>query len=110
MEISRGPLEVQQLLDQSLDTAEIVDITAEALDLQRSYIDAGFVRAKSHNDALHVATATVNHCAIIVSWNFRDIVNFRKIPLYNAVNGMQGYANVAIYSPLEVTKDDEENV
>lgn len=109
-EIFRGPLEVQQLLDQSLGAAEIVEITAEAIDLQQAYIDAGFVRAKSHNDALHVATATINHCGIIVSWNFRDIVNFRKIPLYNAINGMQGYANIAIYSPLEVIRNDDEIV
>ncbi len=109
-EIAVGPQQVQELLDQSLPSAEIVEITAEALDLQQAYIDAGFVRAKSHNDALHVAVATVQRCALIVSWNFRDIVNFRKIPLYNAVNGMQGYGNLAIYSPLEVTKDDDETV
>ena len=47
---------------------------------------------------------------LIVSWNFRDIVNFRKIPLYNAINATLGYGNIAIYSPLEVTKDDDETV
>ena len=109
-EISRGPQEVQDLLALHLPTAEIVDITADALDLQQAYIDAEFVRAKSHNDALHVAVATIHRCALIVSWNFRDIVNFRKIPLYNEVNVSLGYGNIAIYSPLEVTKDDDETV
>lgn len=106
-EIARGPQIVQNLLDSCLRTAEIVDITIEALELQRAYIDAGYVRAKSHNDALHVALATVNRCSIIVSWNFRDIVNYRKIPLYNAINAINGFGNIAIYSPLEVIKDDE---
>jgi hypothetical protein len=90
--------------------AEVVEITEEAFDLQQAYIDAGFVRAKSHNDAFHVATATLNRCALVVSWNFRDIVNFRKIPLYNAINAMHGYGSLAIYSPLEVIKDDDEDV
>jgi predicted nucleic acid-binding protein len=107
-EISRAPQEVQELLALHLPAAEIVDITADALNLQQAYIDAGFVRAKSHNDALHVAVASIHRCALIVSWNFSDIVNFRKIPLYNAVNAAQGYENLAIYSPLEVTKDDDE--
>jgi predicted nucleic acid-binding protein len=109
-EISHAPQEVQELLAHHLPNAEIVEITADALDLQQAYLAAGFVRAKSHNDALHVATATLSHCALIVSWNFRDIVNFRKIPLYNAVNATLGYGNIAIYSPLEVTKDDDETL
>ena len=37
-------------------------------------------------DALHVAVATVSGCSVIVSWNFKHIVNYRKIPLYNAIN------------------------
>jgi len=41
---------------------------------------------KSEVDALHVAVATVSNCRLIVSWNFKHIVNFQKIPLYNGVN------------------------
>ena len=108
-EIAAGPPEVQELLDHHIDSAEIVDINLEAIELQQAYIAAGFVRAKSHNDALHVAAATVHGCSLIVSWNFRDIVNFRKIPLFNAINAIHGYGSLAIYSPLEVTKDDDES-
>ena len=39
---------------------------------------------------------------MIVSWNFKHIVHYQKIPLYNAVNTLQGYGNIFIYSPLEV--------
>ena len=90
--------------------AEVVEINDRALDLQQAYIDAGFVRAKSHNDALQVATATVHRCGLIVSWNFRDIVNYRKIPLYNAANQMHGYGSLSIYSPLEVTTNEDEDI
>ena len=39
---------------------------------------------------------------MIISWNFKHIVNYRRIPMYNAVNIGQGFGNLNIYSPLEV--------
>jgi hypothetical protein len=50
------------------------------------------------------ALATVNNCPIIVSWNFKHIVHFEKIPLYNSINLINGYQPIAIYSPLEVLR------
>ena len=58
-------------------------------------------------DALHVAVATVTGCEVIVSWNFRHIVNFERIPMYNKINAVNGYNPIAIYSPLEVLADEE---
>ena len=37
-------------------------------------------------DALHIAFATVAGVDILVSWNFKYIVNFRRIRAYNEVN------------------------
>jgi hypothetical protein len=42
-----------------------------------------------------------------ISWNFKHIVHFEKIPLYNAVNTLQGYHAIAIYSPQEVISYDD---
>jgi hypothetical protein len=53
---------------------------------------------------LHVANATVGGADMIVSWNFRHIVHFRKIRGFNAVNLKEGYATLAIYSPREVVE------
>jgi hypothetical protein len=58
-------------------------------------------------DALHVALATVSECNLIVSWNFRHIVHFQKVPLYNAVNRLEGYNEVGIYTPQEVLTYEE---
>jgi hypothetical protein len=55
-------------------------------------------------DALHVAISTISGCDLIVSWNFKHIVHFDKIPKYNAVNVLNGYGRIGIYSPLEVIK------
>ena len=54
------------------------------------------------DDAIHVAVATVSGVDILVSWNFRHIVNFQKIRKFNAVNMSEGYQILDIRSPKEV--------
>ncbi len=107
-EVAFAPPRVQELFENFSGIAEIVEITEEAIRLRDAYVSAGFLRHKSLTDALHVALATVSNCDMIVSWNFRDIVNFRKIPLYNAVSLVNGYRSISIHSPLEVIEDEEE--
>ena len=85
-----------------LKYAEVVEVSEEALQLQQRYLDANILMPKWEDDALHVACASVSLCDYIVSWNFKHIVNFQKIPLYNAVNKLHGYSEIQIYSPLEV--------
>ncbi len=53
-------------------------------------------------DTLHIAVATVNKIDILVSWNFRDIVNLNKILIYNSVNIKSGYQMIEIRAPREV--------
>lgn len=45
---------------------------------------------------------------VLVSWNFRDVVHFDKIRLFNAVNLELGYKMLQIYSPREVTSYEAE--
>ena len=106
IEHAHAPEAVKSTYLEMLAYAEIVDITDEAIALQQAYIQEGIVSPKWEDDALHVAVATVHECSVIVSWNFKHIVNYRRIPLYNAVNTLKGYAEISIYSPLEVTQDD----
>lgn len=82
--------------------ASIVPITEDAIQLQQAYISSQVLTMKWKDDALHVALATINFCDFIVSWNFKHIVNFKKIPLYNAINVLNGYREIEIYSPLEL--------
>ena len=35
-------------------------------------------------------------------------VNFRRIPLYNGVNQIQGYGPIAIHTPPDVILDEED--
>jgi predicted nucleic acid-binding protein len=102
-EIQAGPHKVQALFEEMLSFAEVVGISEAVLELQKAYINKGIVSKNYATDAMHVALATVAGARIIVSWNFKHIVNFRKIPMYNAANASQGYHPIGIYSPLEVT-------
>lgn len=101
-EIEPAKGEIRRFFTKYAGSATIADISKEALELQSQYVASGVVTEKSLNDALHVAVATVSCCDLIVSWNFKHIVHFDKIPKYNAVNVLNGYGQIGIYSPLEV--------
>ena len=107
-EVAGAPGQVRELLEEITTGAEFVEVTDEALDVREAYITQGVVSQQQSLDALHVAMATVARCEIIVSWNFRHIVSFRRIPLYNEVNAQHGYNPIAIHSPAEVLEHDEE--
>jgi len=107
-ELADAPPEVQEFAQPIADEAEEALITDEATRLHEAYLEAGIVGERQGDDALHVALATVAGCAVIVSWNFKHIVHLEKIPLYNALNTMNGYNAIAIYSPLEVVDYGEE--
>jgi len=107
-EIATAPENVRLLFRDAATQAELVDMSAEAVDLRDAYVKAGILSRRRAADALHVAIATVSACSVIVSWNFRHIVHFQKVPLYNAVNRLRGYHEIAICSPPEVIQYGKE--
>ena len=106
-EIENSPAHVREFFEGIGDIAEYNDVPDEAVRLQEAYLSHGVVGPSSLADALHVAAATVLDCRIILSWNFKHIVNFRRIPLYNGVNKAEGYSEIAIHTPLEVIADED---
>jgi len=57
-------------------------------------------------DALHIATATYHNSDLLLSWNFKHIVNVTRIMGYNSVNLREGYKSLEIRSPKEVIYDE----
>lgn len=108
-ELESAPTPVRELFKTMAAETEVADIGDAALRLQQAYLEAGVVTAKHAGDALHVAVASVSRCAIMVSWNFKHIVHFQRIGLYNGVNTGKGYGPLAIHSPLEVIADEGED-
>jgi predicted nucleic acid-binding protein len=107
-EISLAPLHVQNFFLEIFPYLKSVEVTEEALNLRDSYLASKIVSKKYTNDALHVALATVSGYSFIISWNFKHIVNYEKIALYNAINLSEGYRQISIYSPLEVVSHEKE--
>ena len=102
-EVERAPLAVQESLSALPDSnTERVAVDEEARRLSQMYLAANVVPEASANDALHVAIATVARADLIVSWNFKHLVNFRRIRGFNAVNLREGYPPIEIRSPKEL--------
>jgi len=101
-EIRWAPPQVREYFEQLLAFMRLVPLDERVLALRDACVSAGIVAARWTDDAAHVAAATVAQADLIVSWNFRHIVHFEKIRLYNAVNATRGFCAVEIRSPQEV--------
>jgi predicted nucleic acid-binding protein len=106
-EISSAPAKVQDFFFSMTANAEVAELTQEVLELRQAYLDANIVTPKSKDDATHVALASISGCDMIISWNFKHIVHFEKIPKYNAVNTIKGYGHLDIFSPSQVIRYDD---
>jgi hypothetical protein len=109
-ELADAPESVSALYREMAASAESAVSPTEAVQLQEAYLRAGIVAPKWADDALHVAFAAVNRCSMLVSWNFRHIVHYDKIALYNAVNLVQGYGKIGIHTPQEVIEYEDQDV
>ena len=107
LEIARAPQRVRDTFDEHQRFAEPLPRTEEADDLADAYILAKVLPPASRVDALHVALASVAHADIVVSWNFKHLVQLRRIRAFHAVNVLHGYPMIEIRSPLEVTDAEE---
>ena len=101
-EIEPAPPEIVEFFQEFSFIASSAGPLEDAVRLQEEYLQARILGPSGENDALHVALATVSNCDVLVSWNFKHIVHFQKIPLYNEVNRKEGYAPIVLCSPLEV--------
>lgn len=106
-ELELAPTEIKNVLD-SIDKRylEYVLLNEEAISLAANYLkDAGFSE-RFLIDAQHIAMATINKVDVMVSWNFKHIVNLSRIRLYNSVNLKLGYGFLEIRAPREVVYEE----
>jgi predicted nucleic acid-binding protein len=83
-------------------STEYVKSDIEKVKLAKKYIEEGVVGATSYADCLHIALATKHNANILLSWNFKHIVNVVRIVGYNSVNMSEGYKPIDIRSPREL--------
>jgi hypothetical protein len=104
-EIAQAPDKVikkySELLDYNLIMLELND---EVIDLAGSYLSKKILSENFLDDARHIVFASVYEVDLLVSWNFKHIVHYDKIRMFNSANLENGYKPINIYSPREVTK------
>jgi predicted nucleic acid-binding protein len=88
-------------------SCEHVQRNKESERLSALYVEMGGLPPKSKNDATHIAIATSENCDVILSWNFRHIVNIRAMTAVDAVNIREGYKLIRILSPSMMLQEEE---
>ena len=107
-ELEEAPEGVKKVLSDVPDAfVEYVFLTDEALGLANAYVAHGAVTDKHIIDCQHIAIATIERIDVLVSWNFKQIVNLDRIRKFNAINLLQGYQALEIRSPQEVLYGEE---
>lgn len=110
-ELDGAPNAVRRTLD-SLPPGRVEYVFLDAVSnrLAFEYLDKKVVPRKMRSDAQHIALATVAKADVVVSWNFKHIVNLDRIRAFNAVNLGGGYPPLDIRSPMEIWSDENEDI
>jgi hypothetical protein len=91
-ELEHAPIQIRNFVD-SMPRKNVLEISldATAIMLGQQYISEKVVGHSSLNVCFHIALATIHKADLLVSWNFKHIVNIERINGYNAVNLKNGY-------------------
>jgi len=110
-ELENAPTQVQELVKgMKVEFTEFIDLSVAVIELATQYIAEKVVGQTSYADCLHIALATIHRADFLISWNFKHIVNIRRIRGYNSINIKNGYKQLEIRSPREfMTYEDDNN-
>jgi hypothetical protein len=109
-ELMSAPNFVKELLKDLPEVQiEKVRLSPEAIELADKYIEAKVVGKTSRADCQHIAIATLCNADVLVSWNFKHIVNLDRIRGYNGINYQNGHKMIEIRTPKEITRYESED-
>ena len=103
LEIAQNPNEEKRkkVLERVRDLPELKQ-GPEVIVLAKEIVDANLVPAGKIEDAIHLALSALHRVDVLVSWNFRHMVNLKmrqQLPLVLAKNGC--FHKYEIISPYE---------
>lgn len=98
---TRDPARRAEMLS-LLERLTLLPLDTTATMLSNRYLDAGIFPDSVPDDALHVAVAVLTGQNVIVSWNFKHLVNLRRKAAVLALNQSLGYRTPDIITPPEV--------
>lgn len=106
-ELESAPEAIRSLLAQvPLENVERWPLSPEAEQLAETYLMEGVIPGRLWFDAQHIALATLAEVDVLLSWNFKHMVNLERVRGYNAVNARLGYPRIEIRTPQEVGSDE----
>ena len=107
-EVERAPQSVREKIASELRKSPlaVLEESPESVALAQTYVSAGAIPADYEDDARHIAIATINDIRVIVSWNFRHMVNIERKRKINSVNLREGLPLVDLVSPWEVSDEE----
>ncbi|MBX2843378.1 MAG: type II toxin-antitoxin system VapC family toxin [Flammeovirgaceae bacterium] len=109
-ELENAPTKVKELvIDLKVEYTEFLEETKEAIELAMEYISEKVVGKTSFADCLHIALATIHRADLLISWNFKHIVNIERIRGYNSINIKNGYKQLEIRSPRDLMNYGDES-
>ena len=77
----------------------VIEAETKVDDLAQEFIQLGILKEKCIDDCKHIATALLVKCDIIVSWNFKHIVNDKTIEGVKIISKTKGFDSIKIYCP-----------
>ena len=92
---------ISQIKYEIVETGSVAKRIAELLK-----INGMLVADKHRNDRLHIGIAIENNCDIIVSMNFKHLVNITTIRGVRAISTLEGYGNIDIIQPIAMVAEE----
>lgn len=109
-EVEQCPEPKRSLLYDYLGKIEFttLEVDEESIEIAQRIIDLGILKAKSFDDCQHIAIAVVNDCDIVLSWNFKHMVNIKTIRGVRAITNLEGYKDIEIVSPSVLLEGEDD--
>ncbi|MDR2599979.1 MAG: PIN domain nuclease [Oscillospiraceae bacterium] len=110
-ELDQCSEEKQEILEQYLSQIQYNEIeeSDEITTLANEFIKFGTLKQKNYDDAQHIASAMFAECDVLISWNFKHMVNHKTINGIKIVSAITKYKDVSIYTPTMLVEGDDDD-
>jgi len=89
-------------------TYDLFLLDERSIRIAEQFVDLHIMKEKHIDDCRHIAGAIVSGCDVIVSWNFKHIVNYKTQMGVKAVTALEGYKELLIYTPAALMGGEDD--
>ena len=86
---------------------DLIAVDDDIVKLAEKIVTNGVLKQKNIDDCQHIAAAILSNCDIIVSWNFKHIVNMKTIRGIKVITTVEGYKDLLIYQPTALLNEEK---